>query len=251
MTGLSNSITDLSRPVIGLTPSHNTENDDLSLRPTYIRALRAAGALPIVLPLEVSHEEIGQLADLCHGFLFTGGPDPHPFLWGEEVHEKCGTISQKRDQLELALLSEAMCRKKPILGICRGAQLLNIGLGGDIYQDIKSQYSSEFPIAHIQPAAYSIPTHHVSVTEASLLFRLSGGLRELAVNSCHHQAIRKLAPGLIAGAFAPDGITEEIEMPDYPFLIGVQWHPEYLWKNDETSARLFAAFVQACRKRSV
>lgn len=240
-------MTNLSRPLIGLTPSHNTENDDLSLRPTYVRALRAAGALPVILPLEISRKELSELADLCHGFLFTGGPDPHPFLWGEEVHENCGTISAKRDQMEMDLLSEAMSRKKPILGICRGAQIINIGLGGDIYQDIKSQYSCEFPIAHTQPAAYAIPSHHISIAEGSRLFEISGGLQKLAVNSCHHQAVRRLAPGLSAGAFAPDGIIEEIEMTAYPFLIGVQWHPEYLWESDETSSRLFQAFVEACR----
>ncbi len=247
MTGSSKSINDLSRPVIGLTPAHNAKDDGISLNLAYIRALRAAGAVPVILPLEISREEISQMADLCDGFLFSGGPDPHPFLWGEEVHAKCGTISQKRDQLELGLLSEAVRRRKPIFGICRGAQLINVGLGGDIYQDIPSQHHADFPIAHSQPADASVPTHHVSVSEGSLLFGLSGGLRKLAVNSFHHQAIRKPAPGLIIGASAPDGITEEIEMPDYPFLIGVQWHPEYLWKNDETAARLFSAFVQACR----
>lgn len=240
-------MTNSSRPLIGLTPSHNIENDDLSIRPTYIRALRAAGALPLIFPLEISRDEVRQLAALCHGFLFTGGPDPHPFLWGEEVHEHCGTISARRDQLELDLLSEAMQQKKPILGICRGAQMLNIGLGGDIYQDIKSQHTCSFPIAHTQPAAYSVPTHHVTVADGTRLSQICGSIRQLAVNSCHHQAVRRLAPGLMAGAVAPDGIIEEIEMADYPFLIGVQWHPEYLWENDETSAKLFRAFVQACQ----
>ena len=245
-------MTDVSKPIIGLTPSHNTGTDDLSLRPTYIRALLAAGALPVILPLFTSKEDLEQLTSLCSGFLFTGGPDPHPFLWGEEIHEKCGVISTPRDQMELALLSGAMKQKKPILGICRGAQIINIGLGGDIYQDIQSQYSSiaPFPIAHSQPAPYQMPVHHVAITPGTRLSCIASNASSISVNSCHHQAIRKVAPSLIAGGAAPDGIIEEIEMPGYPFLMGVQWHPEYLWETDKTSANLFHEFVNACQKYS-
>ena len=237
----------MKKPVIGLTPSHNTDNDDISLRPTYIRAIEAAGGVPFVLPLEIAKEDLHQLADLCQGFLFTGGPDPHPFLWGEEIHRNCGSISVKRDRLELDLLSIAMEQKKPILGICRGAQLINVGLGGDIYQDIKSQYESVFPIAHSQPLYYTSPSHHVDILENSLLAELAGTVSRIPVNSSHHQAVRKLGKGLIAGGIAPDGLTEEIEMPGYPFLVGVQWHPEYLWETDKTAKNLFLKFIEACR----
>lgn len=235
----------MKKPIIGLTPSHNTENDDISMRPTYIRALEAAGALSLILPLEASKEDLAQLASLCQGFLFTGGPDPHPFLWGEETHKNCGPISVKRDQMELNLLTIAMEQKKPILGICRGAQILNIGLGGDIYQDISSQYRSAFPIAHTQPLPYRYPSHHVDVKKNTLLASF-GDDTTISVNSCHHQAIRKLANGLVAGGVAPDGIVEEIELPDYPFFVGVQWHPEHLWETDRCARNLFQAFVRAC-----
>ncbi len=238
----------MKKPVIGLTPSHNTENDDISMRPTYIRALEAAGALSFVLPLEASKEDFIQLSSLCQGFLFTGGPDPHPFLWGEEIHKNCGPVSVKRDQMELNLLSIAMEQKKPVLGICRGAQMLNIGLGGDIYQDIDSQYRSAFPIAHTQPLHYRHPSHHVDVKKNTLLASF-GDDTSIQVNSCHHQAIRRLAPGLIAGGVASDGIVEEIELPDYPFLVGVQWHPEYLWETDPCARNLFQAFVDACKSK--
>lgn len=236
-----------TKPIIGLTPQHDTENDNISMRPTYIRALKAAGAIPLILPLGSSKEDLRRLADLCQGFIFTGGPDPHPFLWGEEIHRNCGPISTKRDSMELMLLSIAMDQKKPILGLCRGAQLLNVGLGGDIYQDIDSQYQSPFPIAHRQPLDSSLPAHHVNVQPDTLLASIAGQ-KSIQVNSFHHQAVRNLAPGLVAGGFSPDGLIEEVEMPDYPFLIGVQWHPEYLWKNDETSKALFLRFVDACRK---
>ncbi len=236
----------MKKPVIGLTPSHNTENDDISMRPTYIRALEAAGAIPFILPLELGKEDLLELSGFCQGFLFTGGPDPHPFLWGEETHKNCGPISVKRDQMELSLLSIAMEQKKPVLGICRGAQILNIGLGGDIYQDIDSQYRSAFPIAHKQPMHYTHPSHRVDVKKDTLLASF-GDDTTIKVNSCHHQAIRKLAPGLIAGGVASDGIVEEIELPGYPFFVGVQWHPEYLWETDPAARNLFLRFVDACR----
>ena len=113
------------KPIIGITPSHNTENNDTSLRPTYPKAIAAAGGLPILLPLECSDEDIKQFMDVCDGFLFTGGPDINPFLFGEDTHLKCGNISAARDHLEFRLLSAAMDAGKPIFGICRGVQVLN------------------------------------------------------------------------------------------------------------------------------
>lgn len=236
----------MKKPIVGLTPAHDMDNDSVSLMPTYTRALESAGAIPLILPLETAKEDLAVLADLCQGFIFTGGPDPHPFLWGEDIHKACGPISIKRDQMELALLSIAMEQKKPILGICRGAQLINVGLGGDIYQDIDSQYHAVFPIAHRQPLPSTYTSHHVDVRDGSRLAEISGTNGRIQVNSHHHQSIRKLAPGMIAGGVAPDGLIEEIELQDYPFLIGVQWHPEYLYETDATAKNLFRCFVKAC-----
>lgn len=235
------------KPVIGITPSHNTENDDLSLRPTYLRAISAAGGLPVLLPLEGSEEDRKQLAALCDGFLFSGGPDLHPFLLGEETQIHCGNVSPARDRMETQLLKLTMMENKPILGICRGSQLINVALGGDLYQDIPSQTKSDFPIAHSQPFYYNIPAHHVTVKEGTLLSKIAEGKTTLEVNSVHHQAVRRIAPGLIASACSPDGIVEAVEKPDYPFLLGVQWHPEYLWQTQKEAAELFKAFVDACR----
>ncbi len=236
----------MKKPVIGLTPAHAIENDSVSLMPTYIRAVENAGGVPVIFPLELSVENLTVLANLCQGFIFTGGPDPHPFLWGEDIHKGCGPISVKRDQMELSLLSIAMEQKKPILGICRGAQLINIGLGGDIYQDIDSQYHAVFPIAHHPPLPPTSTSHHIDVREGSLLEEISGTNGRIQVNSNHHQAIRKLAPNMVVGGIAPDGLIEEIERKDYPFLIGVQWHPEYLCETDNTSRNLFRRFVEVC-----
>lgn len=146
----------------------------------------------------------------------------------------------------MALLKLVMKTGKPVLGICRGIQLLNVALGGDIYQDIPSQFPQDFPIAHTQPFDYVIPSHKVEVVPGTLLARLTGG-ETLQVNSMHHQACRKIAPGLIACGHASGGLTEAIEKPDYPFFLGVQWHPEYLWEQDPAMRQLFEAFVKAAR----
>lgn len=237
----------MKKPIICITPSHNTENDDLNLRPTYVRGIREAGGLPIVMTLEADPEDLNQLVSLCDGFLFSGGPDPHPFLFGEETQAHCGNVSSARDRLETALLKKVMERRKPILGICRGIQLLNVALGGDLYQDIASQTNPGFPIAHQQPFHYSLPSHHVTVPKGTLLSSILKGQTELEVNSMHHQACRHAAPGLAVSGYARDGLIEALELPDYPYLLGVQWHPEYLWQQDKGAASLFQSFISASR----
>lgn len=250
----------LQKPLIALTPYHNLSTDEPYMRPAYLEAIIHADGIPVILPLTSDESVLQQLVSVFDAFLFTGGPDLHPFYFHEETHACCGNISPKRDAMELLLLKLAMKAQKPILGICRGIQLLNICLGGDIYQDIPSQLpvtpnapsaSVSFPIAHAQPFAYDIPSHTVTVSPRTLLADLSASDTSAAhsllkVNSMHHQAVRRLAPGLIASGYACDGIIEAIEKPDYPtFFLGVQWHPEYLWKQDETASRIFSRFVCA------
>ena len=185
---------------------------------------------------------------MFNGFLFTGGPDLHPFHFGEETQIHCGNVSPKRDHLELELLQLAIKARKPILGICRGIQLINICLGGDIYQDLPSQFFEDFPVAHTQPFSYEIPSHTVTVIPDTLLSRIAGKTT-IQVNSMHHQAIRRLAPGLNASGFAPHGLTECVEMQEYPtFFLGVQWHPEYLWEKDDAARGIFAEFVKAAKQ---
>ncbi|MCI8270120.1 MAG: gamma-glutamyl-gamma-aminobutyrate hydrolase family protein [Lachnospiraceae bacterium] len=233
------------RPLIALTPYHNTEKDELYMRPAYLKAIRAAGGTPIILPLETEETELSHFAEAFDCFLFTGGPDIHPFFFGEETQRHCGNVSLKRDHMELKLLKAVMSAKKPILGICRGIQLLNIGLGGNIYQDLPSQFPEDFPIAHSQPFDYSIPSHTITITPGSLLAKIAES-KTIRVNSMHHQAIREVAPGLAPVGYAPHGLIECIEMPDYPtFFLGVQWHPEYLWEQDDAAKRLFGEFVNA------
>ncbi len=234
------------KPVIALTPYYNTETDEPYMRPAYLNAIRMAGGLPVILPLDLNREDLEQLLETIDGVLFTGGPDVHPFFFGEDTQAHCGNVCLKRDQMELILLELTMAQNKPILGICRGAQLINIGLGGDIYQDIPSQFPQDFPVAHVQPFKYEIPSHKVEVMPNTLLASITEE-PSISVNSMHHQAVRNTAPGLIASGYAAGGLVECIEKPDYPFLIGVQWHPEYLWQEDPAMARLFQMFVNASK----
>lgn len=236
----------MKKPVIGLTPSHDTAKDDLTMRPTYLRAIKAAGGIPVILPLEISGDELLQLTALMDGVLFTGGPDVHPFYFDQQTQAHCGNVSLKRDRMELELLTAVMAAQKPILGICRGIQIINIGLGGDIYQDLPSQFPEDFPVAHQQPFDYTIPAHTVDVVKGTLLHSITG-TDSLKVNSMHHQAVRHIAPGLVVSGYAPNQLAESLEKPDYPYLVAVQWHPEYLWSGDPAAMKLFQSFVDACR----
>ncbi len=236
------------KPLIALTPYFNTDRDEPYMRPAFLKAVRQAGGIPIIIPLDLTEEDLAQIVETVDGVLFTGGPDVHPFFFGEETQAHCGNVCLRRDQMELSLLKLTMEARKPILGVCRGAQILNIGLGGDIYQDIPSQFPQDFPIAHTQPFGYEIPSHTVQVAPGTLLEKIAQN-GTLNVNSMHHQAVRKVAPSLIASGHAPGNLVECVEMPDYPFFIAVQWHPEYLTEQDPAAAGLFAAFVDACKKQ--
>jgi putative glutamine amidotransferase len=181
----------------------------------------------------------------------TGGVDVDPANYGESRKPCCGHTDPPRDGTELALVRWALADHKPVLGVCRGVQLLNVALGGTLFQDVKG----ELP-ASIKHDYFPTPAeprrdrlvHGVLVTEGS---RLRGilGEGEVQVNSMHHQGIKELAPGLVANAFAPDGLIEGVEQANGHFLVGVQWHPEELAETSPAMRRLFAAFVQAAAER--
>lgn len=237
----------MKKPLIGLTASHNVKTGESLLSPYYAEAVRQSGGIPVTLPLFLDKEEMEQMADTLDGFLFTGGPDIHPFYFNEETLEGCGDLSPLRDRLELDLVPVLRRKSKPVLAICRGAQILNIAMGGDIYQDIPSQLPDRTPrIAHRQPFHASNPSHHVLLDPSSRLFH-SMGLATLEVNSAHHQAVRDIAPGLKVCARADDGVIEAIEDPSLPFFIGVQWHPELLFATHDHAKRLFATFLRFCK----
>lgn len=236
----------MNNPVIGLTASHDVKTGTLSMNPLYPTAIRRFGGLPVILPLELSAEEYESLSHSLDGILFTGGPDVHPFRFGEEMRTGCGEVSVLRDQAELSLFHCMYSQRKPILGICRGVQLINIALGGTIYQDIASQFHGDDTIAHHQPFPYTQACHRAELKPGTKLFSLAGS-SVIEVNSMHHQAVKEPASALTVNALARGGLIEGLEMDDYPFLIGVQWHPEYLTGTCEHAEHLFRSFVDACR----
>jgi putative glutamine amidotransferase len=235
----------MTKPLIGLTPLYDIEQEKVWMRPNYMQAIIASGGIPLILPLTCDKTDIHALARLCDGFLFTGGPDVHPALFGEETLRYCGAINEKRDTLEILLLKEADRLDKPVLGICRGIQLINVAFGGSLYQDIPAQVDG-VPIAHDQQRPYDVPVHTVSVEQESPLGHIINK-EELMVNSMHHQAVKDLAPALKCAAKSKDGLIEGVYMPGRKFFLAVQWHPEYLWQGHQDQQKIIAAFVDASK----
>lgn len=233
----------MKRPLIGLTLQAHAGVPELKRgRPIYYLCaqyadrVREAGGVPLLL---VPGDMEPEVLDALDGLLLTGGEDIDPTHFDEAPHPMLGDVDARRDAQELPLAREAAARKLPVLGICRGAQVLNVALGGTLFQDLPSQHASKTP--HVQDAPVERSTHSVRLSPESLLFRLAGS-RELGVNTFHHQAVRELASGLEPTAWAPDGVLEGFEAEE-GWLVGVQWHPE-LQPGPFTRA-LFRAFVEA------
>lgn len=214
----------------------------------YLAAIQAAGAVPVLLPPRLDPAALGALWERLDGLVLTGGGDVDPRRFDEPRHAATEGVSQARDALEFSLVHRALEDDVPLLAICRGLQVVNVALGGSLYQDIADQTGSL--IAHNQTEPRDEPTHDVKVPgEATRLGAILGAL-ELRVNSLHHQAIKTLGHGLKDVAWAPDGIVEAAELEDSRrFLLGVQWHPEELVGRDPAARSLFAALVAAARAR--
>lgn len=240
---------DKVKPVIGITAF---VEDDLSsrLNAAYSKSVIEAGGIPLIIPLGVE-EDVAQILSLTDGLLLSGGYDVHPFLFGAEPTPKLGKVHPERDSVELALIEAAFIRQMPIFGICRGMQILNVALGGTVYQDIDSEYHSSKLLKHKQEAARGVATHYVHVTPATLLKTIIEEA-QIAVNSFHHQAVNVVAEKMKVAAKSSDGIVEAVVHEDLPFCLGVQWHPEELAiVGDEGSKKLFTAFVRASLKFKV
>ena len=230
------------KPIVGVMPLWDDKKDSLWMLPGYLDGIRQAGATAIIFPFTSDTQEIRQLTDLCSGILFTGGHDVCPQEYHETPLEGLISSCEKRDIMERIVLEMAIADDKSVLGICRGLQFINVVLGGTLFQDLPSQYPSG--IVHRQPAPYNIPSHSVTIKEGSPLHKCLGEV-DIQVNSCHHQAVRKLSPELSVMAEAQDGIIEAIYRPESRFLWAVQWHPEFSFQNDSNSRLIFRAFVES------
>jgi putative glutamine amidotransferase len=243
----------VAAPLIGI-PAASFVDVEYSATPTYRfnghypAALAACGALPLVIPLYLPELTLRAAFERLDGLCLSGGVDVDPAEYGEPRHPGLGTVDAARDQTELTLARWALEADLPVLGICRGIQLLNVAAGGTLYQDIPAQ----LPEAgrhnfHLRESAWETPTHEVRVEPESRLGDMVGA-EKLRTNSFHHQSLKEVAPGFRATAWAPDGVVEAIEHPEKPFVVAVQWHPEGMFRTDSHARRIFESFVAACRK---
>ena len=234
------------KPVIGVIPLFDDKKDSIWMVPGYMEGIRRAGGIPMMLPLTWEKGELEQINSMCRGYLFTGGHDVAPKLYGETESSLCGPANRQRDQLETYIFHLAWNDDKAVLGICRGLQLINVLMGGTLYQDLPSQFQGSKEIEHHMCPPYDRPCHQVKLTEEGPLFRLLEK-RELGVNSYHHQGIKKLAPGLGISAVAEDGLVEGIYARDKRYIQAIQWHPEFMGQEDRDSGKIFREFVEGCK----
>lgn len=234
------------KPVIGLCSSYvkNEKVEQIFLNEDYLRAIRHFGGIPVVIPATAGEEEQAMLLEHCDGLMLTGGNDIDPALYGQTVWNDTVEPAPERDASEKRLCDLALARNLPILGICRGLQFLNVYFGGTLYQDIPTQYETE--VLHRMAEPYHRSSHNCLPEMGSPLCELVGA-GEIGVNSHHHQAVKAVAPGLAIMGRCGDGIVEALWKPEAKFLWAVQWHPEKLWDIEPSSARIFEAFIEACK----
>ena len=226
------------RVVIAM-PRMSTDPEPTVAQSKYMESLARAGAGMRWVELN-DPEQAVQDALTCDGLLLPGGGDMDPKFYGQARIPACGEPNLLRDAAEPLMLRAFLAADKPVLGICRGIQVMNAVLGGDLYQDIK-------PFEHLPHNGHWAKVHTVTVRRGTLLSRILGQDTVL-VNSQHHQAVDRVAPGFTLAALSEDGIVEAIEKPDARFCLGVQWHPEWLSDADPAMQSLFDAFVNACSK---
>jgi len=238
----------MTQPLIGLTLDSD-EGEGISrsarygLRANYADAIAEAGGMPVGLPH--APDTIEAYADRLDALVVTGGAfDVDPAMFGADAKHATVTLKPNRTSFELGVTKAMLARKKPVLGICGGEQLLNVILGGTLIQHIEDEVADS--LLHEQPNPRNTPGHAVKVTPGSLLHKISGS-DEIRVNSAHHQAVKSVGPGVVVNAVAADGVIEGIEDPRLPFCIGVQWHPEF--RIGTADKKLFQALVSAASQK--
>ncbi|TVQ19840.1 MAG: gamma-glutamyl-gamma-aminobutyrate hydrolase family protein [Spirochaetaceae bacterium] len=241
-------------PLIGL-PCRNDRSLEYNETPVYaqsvvyMRAIVQAGGVPFLIPLNLPRPSLRRLYDVASGILLTGGGDIDPPIYGAGMDATLGDVQPDRDRDEIAITRWAMADRRPLMGICRGIQVIAVTAGGSLIQDIPSEVPGAVLHAEPKGAEQGQPNadvvHTIAAPASSRLAQIVGA-ETISVNSFHHQAVRAVPAPLKVVGTSPDGMVEAIEHPDHPFLIGVQWHPELLIDSQESAVRIFCAFVQAC-----
>jgi putative glutamine amidotransferase len=247
------------RPLIGIVAqTHEPCGGEMSLTwivgQKYVRVLTACGGVPWIIPLVENDENtLISIYEQLDGILLTGGVDVDPSNYQEDRHPLCGETDLPRDWAEMRLVRWALRDHKPVLGVCRGLQIINVAVGGTLFQDVESQFAGALKHDWDGPPTRDSLVHSVKVESRSRLARILG-LQETPVNSMHHQAIKDLAPGLMPSAWAPDGLIEAVEGVNGQYLVAVQWHPEELAETMAPMRQLFASLVDAataCRSAKI
>ncbi len=236
-----------TQPLIGLTCSLTTSSTGAracQVGQAYVNAILKAGGLPLILPTAKDAATAGALSRL-DGLLLTGGGDIDPRRFAGKPHPRIYGLSPDRDQLEFALVEDALAHSLPVLAICRGAQILNVVFGGSLHTDIADQFPNALRHDWFPDIPRDYLAHPVQLSPGSRLRQIFGQ-ETIAVNSLHHQGIAEVGAGLLPTAHAPDGLVEALEVIGAGFALGVQWHPECL-PDSPMMAKLFQAFIDACR----
>lgn len=233
----------MAKKIIAVVPLWDDEKESIWMLPGYMNGIKEAGAIPVILPLASEQQDTLEVFEKCDGLLMTGGHDVSPSLYKERCGIKCGASCKERDLLETALYTNALEQDKPVLGICRGIQLINVLQSGTLYQDLPTEYASG--IDHHMKPPYTNVAHFVDIKEETPLYDLLS-TRRLGVNSYHHQAIKRLGSDLEIMAESEDGLIEAVRHRKKKFVWAFQWHPEFDFHVNENSRKIFEAFVTAC-----
>lgn len=234
------------KPIIAVTMNYESHNSigSMQIGESNTNAIIDHGGIPILLPVHTDSAFINAILDHVDGVYFTGGVDISPLAYGEDPLKDLGSLSMERDCFEIALYQESIKRHLPILGVCRGHQLINVAAGGSLYQDIYWQKPTDH--LHLQSMPGKNKFHNVTVVEDTRLHQLFGQTK-IQTNSFHHQAVKDLASGFIASAFASDGMIEAIEYVGDLFILGIQWHPELMYRHHNEFPAIYEAFITAAR----